>query len=94
MVSFLKLYNDIGSRDVPCIANEAPDLLLSLLTPYGTPSPPGTFCHLVAKYAPRYRLAFTLLNEDAAAGRAVVGWDVAGMISRRSFINSLHSEMN
>jgi len=63
-------------------ANQAPDLLLSLLTPYGTPSPPGTFRHLVAKYAPRYRLAFTLLNEDAAAGRAVVGWDIAEMISR------------
>ncbi|KAH9973845.1 phosphatidylinositol-glycan biosynthesis class S protein-domain-containing protein [Lactifluus volemus] len=31
---------------------------------------------------PRYRLAFTLLNEDAAAGRAVIGWDVAKMISR------------
>ncbi|KAH9998588.1 phosphatidylinositol-glycan biosynthesis class S protein-domain-containing protein [Russula vinacea] len=62
--------------------NQAPDLLLSLLTPYGTASPPGTFRHLVAKYAPRYRLAFTLLNEDAAAGRAVVGWDVADMISR------------
>lgn len=67
-------------------------MLLSLLTPYGTASPPGTFRHLVAKYAPRYRLAFTLLNEDAAAGRAVVGWDVADMISRQSFINSLHSE--
>ncbi|KAH9962892.1 phosphatidylinositol-glycan biosynthesis class S protein-domain-containing protein [Russula dissimulans] len=63
-------------------ANQAPDLLLNLLTPYGTPSPPGTFQHLVAKYSPRYRLAFTLLNEDAAAGRAVVGWDVAEMISR------------
>jgi len=62
--------------------NQAPDLLLNLLTPYGTPTPPGTFQHLVAKYSPRYRLAFTLLNEDAAAGRAVVGWDVAEMISR------------
>ncbi|KAN0108949.1 Phosphatidylinositol-glycan biosynthesis class S domain containing protein [Russula decolorans] len=63
-------------------ANQVPNLLLSLLTPYGTSSPPGTFRHLVTKYAPRYRLAFTLLNEDAAAGRAVVHWDVADMISR------------
>ena len=67
-------------------------MLLSLLTPYGTSSPPGTFRHLVAKYAPRYRLAFTLLNEDAAAGRAVVHWDVADMISRQSFINSARNE--
>jgi GPI-anchor transamidase subunit S len=52
------------------------------LTPYESSYPPGTFRHLVAKYAPRYRLAFTLLNEDAAAGRAVIGWDIAKMISR------------
>ncbi|KAI0258289.1 phosphatidylinositol-glycan biosynthesis class S protein-domain-containing protein [Gloeopeniophorella convolvens] len=61
--------------------NNAPDLLLSLLTPYGTPSPPGTFRHLVAKFAPRYRVAFTLLNEDASAGRAVTGWDIRDAIS-------------
>lgn len=28
------------------------------------------------KYAPRYRLAFTLLNEDAASGQGVFTWDV------------------
>ncbi|KAI0298712.1 phosphatidylinositol-glycan biosynthesis class S protein-domain-containing protein [Multifurca ochricompacta] len=64
------------------IANRTPELIMSLLTPYETPSPPGTFRHLVVKYAPRYRLAFTLLNGDATAGRAVIGWDVVKMISR------------
>ncbi|KAH9003428.1 phosphatidylinositol-glycan biosynthesis class S protein-domain-containing protein [Lactarius hatsudake] len=63
-------------------ASKVPDLLISLLTPYETAPSPGTFRHLVAKYSPRYRLSFTLLNEDAAAGKVVVGWDVAKMISR------------
>ncbi|KAJ7745701.1 phosphatidylinositol-glycan biosynthesis class S protein-domain-containing protein [Mycena metata] len=43
---------------------------------------PPTDAHRVAQYAPRYRLAFTLLNEDAAAGRAISGWDVPAAISR------------
>lgn len=66
-------------------ATQVSNLLISLLTPYESAHPPGTFRHLVAKYSPRYRLSFTLLNEDAAAGRAVVEWDVAKMISRLSF---------
>ncbi|KAH9171332.1 phosphatidylinositol-glycan biosynthesis class S protein-domain-containing protein [Lactarius sanguifluus] len=66
----------------PRTASKVPDLLISLLTPYETAPSPGTFRHLVAKYSPRYRLSFTLLNEDAAAGKVVVGWDVAKMISR------------
>lgn len=36
----------------------------------------------VAQYAPRYRLAFSLLNEDAAAGGAASGWSVAEAIAR------------
>lgn len=71
----------------PPTASQVPNLLISLLTPYETSPSHGTFRHLVAKYSPRYRLSFTLLNEDAAAGRAVVGWDVAEMISRQSFIH-------
>ncbi|KAI0066818.1 hypothetical protein BV25DRAFT_1795711 [Artomyces pyxidatus] len=59
-----------------------PDRLVSLLSPYTSRHPPGRFEHLVAKYAPRYRLAFTMLNEDAAGGRPVVGWDVQEAISR------------
>ncbi|KAJ6588774.1 phosphatidylinositol-glycan biosynthesis class S protein-domain-containing protein [Mycena capillaripes] len=43
---------------------------------------PPTDAHRVAQYSPRYRLAFTLLNEDAAVGRAISGWDISGAISR------------
>ncbi|KAJ7266892.1 phosphatidylinositol-glycan biosynthesis class S protein-domain-containing protein [Mycena haematopus] len=43
---------------------------------------PPTDAHRVAQYSPRYRLAFTLLNEDAAAGSAISGWDISGAISR------------
>jgi GPI-anchor transamidase subunit S len=30
----------------------------------------------VVQYAPRYRLAFSLLNEDAATGDYYAGWDI------------------
>ncbi len=30
----------------------------------------------VAQYAPRYRVAFSLLNEDASYGGAVTGWSI------------------
>ncbi|THH21162.1 hypothetical protein EW146_g339 [Bondarzewia mesenterica] len=59
-----------------------PQLLSSLLSPYSSHTGFGGLEHLVAKYAPRYRLAFTVLNEDAAGGQAVVGWDVQSSISR------------
>jgi GPI-anchor transamidase subunit S len=39
---------------------------------------------LVARYANRFRLAFSLLNEDAAAGHSVVGWDLESAIERES----------
>jgi hypothetical protein len=81
-----------GLARCPRTASQVPNLLLSLLTPYETAVPPGSFRHLVAKYSPRYRLSFTLLNEDAAAGRAVVGWDVAKMISRRFIPVTLRKE--
>ncbi|KAK7039552.1 GPI transamidase component PIG-S [Favolaschia claudopus] len=51
------------------------DLLTLLLAP-------PIDAHRVAQYSPRYRLAFTLLNEDAAAGGAISGWDISGAISR------------
>ncbi|KAJ7064913.1 phosphatidylinositol-glycan biosynthesis class S protein-domain-containing protein [Mycena amicta] len=37
--------------------------------------------HRVAHYAPRYRLAFTLLNEDAAGGDTISSWDISNAIS-------------
>ncbi|KAH0580841.1 hypothetical protein H2248_011999 [Termitomyces sp. 'cryptogamus'] len=32
--------------------------------------------HRVVQYSPRYRLSFTLLNEDASAGNSFLEWDV------------------
>ncbi|KAJ6576756.1 phosphatidylinositol-glycan biosynthesis class S protein-domain-containing protein [Mycena sp. CBHHK59/15] len=58
-------------RVVPMLA----DALSSLLVPPADE-------HRVAQYSPRYRLAFTLLNEDAATGKAISGWDISGAISR------------
>ncbi|KAI0078298.1 hypothetical protein K474DRAFT_1641640 [Panus rudis PR-1116 ss-1] len=56
------------------------DILSDLLAP-------PTHCvsgpsNRVVKYAPRYRLAFTLLNEDAASGNAAFSWDVLRSIDR------------
>ncbi|KII84281.1 hypothetical protein PLICRDRAFT_46135 [Plicaturopsis crispa FD-325 SS-3] len=38
--------------------------------------------HRAVQYAPQYRLAFSLLNEDAADGPAAVGWDIQSAIHR------------
>ncbi|XP_006463163.1 hypothetical protein AGABI2DRAFT_119994 [Agaricus bisporus var. bisporus H97] len=43
----------------------------------------------VIQYSRQYRLAFTLLNEDASAGSSVSNWDVrAGLVYLTVFINS------
>ncbi|KAH8101175.1 phosphatidylinositol-glycan biosynthesis class S protein, partial [Cristinia sonorae] len=36
----------------------------------------------VVKYSPRYRLAFSLLNEDASSGNAAVSWEVEKALER------------
>ncbi|KAG8987459.1 GPI transamidase component [Tulasnella sp. 427] len=36
----------------------------------------------VAQYAPRYRLAFSLLNEDASVGGGATGWDIEEALAR------------
>ncbi|KAH6917943.1 phosphatidylinositol-glycan biosynthesis class S protein-domain-containing protein [Coprinopsis sp. MPI-PUGE-AT-0042] len=36
----------------------------------------------VVEYSSRYRLAFSLLNEDAATGTVVAGWDIKPALSR------------
>jgi GPI-anchor transamidase subunit S len=53
------------------------DILSTLLVPV---SPVADQVQHVAQYAPRYRLAFTLLNEDAATGKAVIDWDISSAI--------------
>ncbi|KAJ7485443.1 phosphatidylinositol-glycan biosynthesis class S protein-domain-containing protein [Mycena latifolia] len=71
VVSRRQLTYPMRSATLPILA----DKLSSLLSP-------PTDAHRVAQYSPRYRLAFTLLNEDAAAGGAISSWDVSGAISR------------
>lgn len=51
--------------------------------------------HRIVKYSPRYRLAFTLLNEDASSGQAALSWDVREAVEgsfhlRSNFISTPH----
>ncbi|KAJ7512620.1 phosphatidylinositol-glycan biosynthesis class S protein-domain-containing protein [Mycena galericulata] len=80
LVSQRKLTYPVRSGTLPVLA----DALASLLVPPAD-------AHRVAQYSPRYRLAFTLLNEDAAAGKAISGWDISGAIYRHlsPILNSL-----
>lgn len=55
--------------------SDAFDLVTSLLLPDTIGK------HRVVKFAQRYRLAFTLLNEDAAAGRSPLSWDFGNSFS-------------
>ncbi|CCM04395.1 uncharacterized protein FIBRA_06571 [Fibroporia radiculosa] len=61
------------------LSMELADALATLLSPYSTLR--SSQAERVAKYAPRYRLAFTLLNEDAASGTAALSWDVHASLS-------------
>ncbi|RDX43117.1 hypothetical protein OH76DRAFT_1410447, partial [Lentinus brumalis] len=54
--------------------------LSKLLMPYSTYAASHLQAQRVMTYSPRYRLAFTLLNEDAASGNAALAWDVRGAI--------------
>lgn len=62
------------------------DTLATLLAPYSSLKSLATASHAerVVSYSPRYRLAFTLLNEDAAGGNAALSWDVRGALSGAS----------
>ncbi|TFK73499.1 hypothetical protein BDN72DRAFT_834629 [Pluteus cervinus] len=59
-------------------AKSAPELkqvastLAELISPRSQQGDPH---HRVAQFSPRYRLAFTLMDEDASAGPAVLEWD-------------------
>ena len=56
--------------------------VVDALTKLVLPSSDSTEPLRVVKYSPRLRLAFSLLNEDAASGRAVLSWDVKDAIER------------
>jgi phosphatidylinositol glycan class S len=41
----------------------------------------------VVKFAPKYKLVFSLLNEDATTGEALYEWDAQGLINRALFLS-------
>ncbi|KAF9530240.1 phosphatidylinositol-glycan biosynthesis class S protein-domain-containing protein [Crepidotus variabilis] len=57
----------------PNASSQLVDALASLLVPYTTSADPD---RRVAQYSSRYRLAFSLLNEDATTGDGVMRWKV------------------
>lgn len=67
----------IQAQDKPASPSELVDTLSSLLMPYSGISDRD---HRAAQYSPHYRLAFSLLNEDATAGSAVLDWNIRGAI--------------
>ena len=71
------MYTACKLRPSTASPSELVDTLCSLLAPYSGLSNRD---HRVAEYAPRYRLAFSLLNEDATAGGAVLDWNIRGAI--------------
>ncbi|KAI0915936.1 hypothetical protein AcW1_009330 [Taiwanofungus camphoratus] len=64
------------------LAMQLADTMSTLLAPFLTLRSAQDQEGCIVKYAPRYRLAFTLLNEDAASGNAAIAWDVREAISK------------
>lgn len=54
------------------------DTVTRLLIPYTYQT--ASEEHRTVKYAPRYRLAFTLLNEDATTSQAALSWDIGNAL--------------
>ena len=69
----------ISGRILRCPPSNAADILASLLAPSSSYTDSE---QRVVQYSPRYRLAFSLLNEDAAAGSPVLGWEITNAIQR------------
>ncbi|KAF8068896.1 phosphatidylinositol-glycan biosynthesis class S protein-domain-containing protein [Lyophyllum atratum] len=69
-------------------ASELADTLSALITPLASTSEQD---HRTAQYSPRYRLSFTLLNEDAAAGNPYTDWGISNAIS--SHISPILSQL-
>jgi phosphatidylinositol glycan class S len=47
--------------------------------------------HTTFKHSPRYRLAFSLLNEDAAAGGAITEWPAEAFVARKCVYLAHHA---
>ncbi|KAJ3744970.1 phosphatidylinositol-glycan biosynthesis class S protein-domain-containing protein [Lentinula detonsa] len=58
----------------PPSADNLASTLASLLAP--------KMDHRAAQYSPRFRLSFTLLNEDSSAGQVITSWDIQQAIAR------------
>ncbi|KZT60958.1 hypothetical protein CALCODRAFT_72762 [Calocera cornea HHB12733] len=73
----------IGARDGTDLPHSVGDTLRDLLAPYSNSRlhPPAAESR-IAQYSPTYRLAFTLLNEDASVGGAAVGWEIQQALSQ------------
>lgn len=69
-------FDHTSSSSVQDLSNSLTKLLL----------PPATDAYRlrVAQYAPRYRLAFSLLNEDASLGGGATGWEIEEALARES----------
>ncbi|EGN92894.1 hypothetical protein SERLA73DRAFT_98679 [Serpula lacrymans var. lacrymans S7.3] len=67
----------ISENDVPSLL----EILSRLVAPYHTSVDSDLREQRVVQYAARYRLAFSLLNEDASLGQTITGWDVDNAIA-------------
>ncbi|KZT07098.1 uncharacterized protein LAESUDRAFT_713904 [Laetiporus sulphureus 93-53] len=76
----LAVHPEVHDSSSQMLAMEVADTLATLISPYTTLRSPHA--ERVVSYAPRYRLAFTLLNEDAASDNAALSWDVRESLSR------------
>ncbi|KAH9836162.1 phosphatidylinositol-glycan biosynthesis class S protein-domain-containing protein [Rhodofomes roseus] len=74
-----KVTVEVAPEHAGVAALQLADTLATLLTPYT--SLRSSQAERVVTYSPRYRLAFTLLNEDAAAGNAALSWDVQNALA-------------
>ena len=50
------------------------EIVKKLIVPFASRT--SSEAHRVVKYAPHFRLAFTLLNEDASSGHAALSWEL------------------
>jgi len=66
----------------PTASSTLANRLAALLSPYSEQSHAEQHEHVVSKYASRYHIAFTLLNEDAASGKSALSWQIREALQR------------
>lgn len=55
--------------------------MASIVAMLTMPSKDDAHSQIVVKQMPAYRLAFSLLNEDAATGNGVADWDIETLVN-------------